>query len=71
MNALAPLARITVDEITTRLGVSKTTVYDLLERRVIPAMRKGRTWLIPRHAYTQWEKTFGTPAAQEAVKISA
>jgi len=43
-----------------RLGVGEATVYDLLRRREIPALRLHRNWIISRYAYEQWERTFGT-----------
>jgi hypothetical protein len=34
-------------------------VYQLLERKAIPAIRLGRRWIVTRQAYEQWEKTCG------------
>jgi excisionase family DNA binding protein len=55
--------RITVPEITQRLGVGRLTVYSMLDQGIIPAVRVRRQWIITRHAYEQWERTCGTPAA--------
>jgi excisionase family DNA binding protein len=52
-------ARITVEEISRRLGISVKAVYALLERNEIPAIRLGRRWIISKHAYQVWEQTFG------------
>ncbi len=52
-------SRITVPEIALRLNVGRLTVYEMLEQRIIPAIRLGRRWIITRHAYDQWERTCG------------
>lgn len=52
--------RITVEEIVERLGIGRDAVYELLERREIPALRPNRRWIIGRHAYLEWERTMGT-----------
>lgn len=55
-------ARITVQEIATRLNVGRRAVYALLEQGIIPGIRLGQRWLITRHAYEQWERTCGMRA---------
>jgi excisionase family DNA binding protein len=52
-------ARITVQEIATRLNVDRRAVYAMLEQGMIPGIRLGQRWLITRHAYEQWERTCG------------
>ena len=54
---------ITVSEIVERLGVGRDVVYELLEKKEIPAVHFGRKrrWIISRRAYEQWERTFGSP----------
>jgi excisionase family DNA binding protein len=56
--------RISIPEIADRLSVGRMAVYQLLENRTIPAIRRGRRWIVTRHAYEQWEKTCGTSGAQ-------
>jgi excisionase family DNA binding protein len=52
--------RIKVPEIAMRLDIGPQAVYSLLEKKIIPAIRLGRRWIITRHAYDQWERTCGT-----------
>jgi excisionase family DNA binding protein len=52
---------MTVPEIAHRLGIGRLTVYDMLEKQIIPAIRLGRRWIITRYSYEQWEKTCGAP----------
>jgi excisionase family DNA binding protein len=51
--------RITVTEIAERLDIGKMSVYEMLEKGIIPGVRVGRNWIITRHAYEQWERTCG------------
>ena len=51
--------RIAIPEIAERLSIGRMAVYQLLERRIIPAIRLGRRWIVSRYAYEQWEKTCG------------
>jgi len=60
MTATATPARITVQEIAGRLAMGKESVYRLLDRGEIPAIRHGRSWLISRSAYERWEQSFGS-----------
>jgi len=60
MTSGAESKRITVQEIMDRLHVCNATVYDLLKRGEIPALRLNRVYIISRHAYEQWEQNFGT-----------
>jgi excisionase family DNA binding protein len=55
-------ATITVPEIVARLAIARGAVYELLERKEIPAIRLGqnRRWIISRRAYEDWEASFGT-----------
>jgi len=55
-----PTTRITVPEITRRLGIGRQAVYTMLEQGIIPGIRLVRRWIITRHAYEQWERTCGT-----------
>ena len=53
--------RITVREICERLRLPRSTVYRMLETHTIPAIRPGKNWIVSRHAYETWERTFGLP----------
>ena len=55
-----PEARITPQEIASRLGIGRQAVYGMLERGIIPGIQIGKRWLVTRYAYTEWEKTCGT-----------
>ena len=56
-------SRMSVEEIALRLEVGRIAVYAMLEQGIIPGIRLGRRWIITRHAYEQWERTCGMPAA--------
>lgn len=53
-------SRITVAEISRRLGIGRLAVYAMLEECILPGVRLGRRWIITRHAYEAWERTCGT-----------
>jgi excisionase family DNA binding protein len=53
-------SRVTVTEICTDLQLGRQRVYKLLELKVIPNVRTGRTWLVTRNAYQAWKSTCGT-----------
>ena len=55
-------SRISVPEISSRLGIGRLAAYTMLEQGIIPGIRLGRRWIITRHAYEQWERTCGTQA---------
>jgi excisionase family DNA binding protein len=63
-----PSGRVTVEEIAAHLNIGRLAVYALLERRIIPAVRVGRRWIITRRAYLHWERTCGmaSPAGLSA-----
>jgi excisionase family DNA binding protein len=52
--------RITVDEIAKRLAIGRKSVYELLEKRVLPGIRLGRRWLVTRSSYEKWEQRGGS-----------
>jgi excisionase family DNA binding protein len=51
-----------VPEIARQLNVGRLTVYSMLDQGIIPAVRVGRLWIIPRPAYERWLVECGTPA---------
>ena len=62
-------SRIAVVEIADRLSIGRMAVYQLLENRIIPAVRLGRRWIVTRYAYEQWEKTCGCTSYVSSAKI--
>lgn len=45
---------LSVEEIAIHLGISKETIYRLLEREKIPAHRVGRLWKFRASEVDQW-----------------
>jgi excisionase family DNA binding protein len=45
---------MTVQETATALGISKNTAYDLVHQGVIPSVRLGRRFLVPKQALNAW-----------------
>ena len=52
----------TVDEVAALLGVARGVAYDNVRSGLIPAVRVGRRWLVPRRRFHAWLDTTG-PAA--------
>ena len=52
----------TVDEVAALLGVARGVAYDNVRSGLIPAVRVGRRWLVPRSRFHTWLDTTG-PAA--------
>jgi excisionase family DNA binding protein len=59
--------RIAIPEIAERLAIGRVAVYQLLERKAIPAIRLGRRWIVTRYAYEQWERTCGLKESEPAI----
>jgi excisionase family DNA binding protein len=51
--------RISVAEIAKRLSIGRLGVYTMLVKKIIPAIRFGRRWIITRRSYEQWEQAAG------------
>jgi excisionase family DNA binding protein len=51
--------RISIAEIAGRLSIGRRAVYSMLEKRIIPAIRLGRRWIVTLRAYEEWELTCG------------
>jgi excisionase family DNA binding protein len=45
---------LTVKEVAERLRVGRTTVYELLAKRELPAIKIGRARRIPQSALDRW-----------------
>lgn len=43
-----------IPEIARRLGVSTTTVYDLVKKGEVPAFKLGSQWMIRESTLTAW-----------------
>lgn len=52
-------SRVSIDEISRVLLVSRPTVYDLLRRGVIPNVRTQRLYIVARPAFEKWLETCG------------
>ena len=52
----------TVDEVAALLGVARGVAYENVRNGLIPAVRVGRRWLVPRSRFHAWLDTTG-PAA--------
>ena len=55
--------RLTVDQIAKDLRIGRSKVYEMLEARIIPNIRVGRTWIVTRNAYDLWKRNCGTAPA--------
>ncbi len=44
---------MTIKEFCDRLQVSQSTVYRMIKSRMIPAIKFGRYWKIPRSVFEQ------------------
>ena len=44
----------TVDEVAALLGVARGVAYDNVRNGLIPAVRVGRRWLVPRRRFHAW-----------------
>jgi excisionase family DNA binding protein len=52
MPALPPqLDTLTVEEVAARLRIGRNKAYDAVREKIIPSIRVGDRWLIPRAAF--------------------
>lgn len=58
-------AFLTVAQVALRLGLSERRVYQLIEKRLLPAIRLGRSVRVPQRAWDAWLET------QEALALAA
>lgn len=47
-----------VEEVMKILGVGKNTIYDMVNDKVFPVIRRKRTIIIPKHAFDKWFASF-------------
>lgn len=47
---------MTIKEFCERLQVSPSTVYRMIKRGMIPAIKFGRYWKIPRSIFNKYDK---------------
>jgi excisionase family DNA binding protein len=43
-----------VDEVAALLGVARSVAYEAVRTGLVPAIRVGRRWLIPRKRFHDW-----------------
>ena len=55
----------TVDEVAALLGVARGVAYDNVRNGLIPAVRVGRRWLVPRSRFHAWLDTTGSAATSK------
>jgi excisionase family DNA binding protein len=53
-----------VDELAKELGISRQAAYAALHRGVIPSIRIGKRFVLPRAAIAEWLRTAGNQALQ-------
>ena len=55
----------TVDEVAALLGVARGVAYENVRNGLIPAVRVGRRWLVPRSRFHAWLDTTGSAATSK------
>jgi excisionase family DNA binding protein len=53
---------LTIDELSTYLKISKSTLYKLAQEDALPGQKVGRHWRFHREAVDQWLRKELTPA---------
>lgn len=53
-----------VDELAKELGISRQAAYTALRRGVIPHIRIGKRFVLPRSAIAEWLRTAPNQVAQ-------
>jgi excisionase family DNA binding protein len=51
-----------VDELATEIGISRQAAYAALRRNIIPHIRIGKRFILPRSAIAEWLRTAGNRA---------
>jgi excisionase family DNA binding protein len=54
-----------VDQLASEIGLSRQLTYEGLRKGIIPGIRVGKRWVLPRAAIAVWLRTAGNqlPAA--------
>ncbi len=55
----------TVDEVAALLGVARGVAYDNVRNGLIPAVRVGRRWLVPRSRFHAWLDAISSAATNK------
>jgi excisionase family DNA binding protein len=53
----------TVDEVAALLGIARGVAYENVRTGLIPAVRVGRRWLVPRSRFHAWLDATNSPSA--------
>ena len=62
---------LTAKEVSKRLRVGLSQIYEGCARGEIPALRIGRRWLIPRAALDHWLGLYSLPAKKTTENASS
>jgi len=54
-----------VDELAHEIGISRQAAYAALRRGVIPSIRIGKRFVVPRAAIAEWLRTAGNQAVTQ------
>lgn len=55
---------LTIDELSTYLKVSKSTLYKLAQEDALPGQKVGRHWRFHRDAVDQWLRKEAPPTSK-------
>jgi len=58
---------LSVDEISTHLGISRDTVYKWIDRKGMPAHRVGRLWKFKKDEVDDWVRAGGASKGNQAM----
>lgn len=61
---------LSVEGVAAHLGVSKETIYRLLDRKQIPAHRLGKLWRFQDAEVDEWVKSGGANKRRKSAKNS-
>lgn len=56
---------VSVDEVSTHLGVAKDSIYRWIDRRGLPAHRIGRLWKFKISEVDEWVRAGGAVSPQQ------
>jgi excisionase family DNA binding protein len=54
-----------VDELAKEIGISRNATYSGLRRGIIPSIRIGKRFILPRAAISEWLRTAGKQALMQ------